>query len=404
MLDGAEATQMNPLVTVVVPSYQQVRFLRKSIDSILLQEYSPIEVLVLDGGSTDGSLDVLEGYGNRIWFRSGRDGGQGSAINEGFTRSKGQILAWLNSDDFYYPGAIQKAVRALRRFPSAGLVYGHGNQVDENDVVKWLFPETVEFNLWRLVNVADYILQPTVFIRREALFSIGFLDESLNWGLDWDLWIRIGKRYPFAFVDEVLAASRLHSETKTAGGGLRRIREIRRILRRNDAKVFSPALVAHTLAAFIRSLIPSAEIMTADGVTGGMHGSFGRLSAAIIARCETIIRNWLQDAQGIWSCGLVGKHGNLWLPSNGRACRLMIRGKNLNIVGQKVVVSAYGRSIGTKLLAPEEGFRLAVDIPAGSFPVKAELTCRMTRAMERLSSDRGTRQAGFLLQSYELIV
>lgn len=393
---------MNPLVSVIVPSYQQARFLRNAIDSILLQDYSPIEVLVLDGGSTDGSLEILESYGRRIWFRSGRDGGQSSAINEGLLRSKGQIVAWLNSDDFYYPGALSSAVRTLQRNPEAGLVYGPGNQVDENGRVKWLFPETIEFNLWRLVNVADYILQPTVFIRREALFSVGVLDENLNWGFDWDLWIRIGKRYPFVFIDEISAASRLHRDTKTAKGGFRRLGEIYRILRRHDAKVFSPALVVHALAALIRNLIPSAEIMTADVVTGGMKGGIGRLSTAFITRGEMFFKKWLQNAQGIWPDGLVGMHGKLWLPSNGQACRLIIRGKNLNIVGQKVALRCNGREIGTEQLAPEEDFLLALDIPPGIIPVKAVMTCRRTCTVEPLDPGLGDRQAAILLKSYEL--
>jgi glycosyltransferase involved in cell wall biosynthesis len=146
---------MNPLVSIIVPSFQQAKFLRVAIDSILSQNYTPIEVLVLDGGSTDGSKEILESYGNKIWFSSGSDGGQCQAINEGFRRSQGEFVAWLNSDDFYYPGAIAHAVEVLQINPECVLVYGEGNLAAEDGSVMWRFPETVPFDLWRLANHSD---------------------------------------------------------------------------------------------------------------------------------------------------------------------------------------------------------------------------------------------------------
>lgn len=395
--------QRFPLVSIVVPSFQQARFLRTAIDSILAQDYSPIEVLVLDGGSSDGSREILESYGDRIWFRSTPDNGQSSAINEGFGRSRGEIVAWLNSDDFYYPGAVGKAVEALRSNPEAGLVYGEGNQVDEEGNVKWRFPETVPFDLWRLANVADYILQPTAFFRRDALFAAGLLNEGLNWGLDWDLWIRMGKRCPFVHLDEVLAASRLHGETKTATGGLRRMRELYGVLSRHDVTGISPALVIHVIATAVRAVLPSAEIISTDVVTGSMPGIFSRLSRSVVAGFERMVRKWLQNVQGVWPDGMAGNTGQMWLPSAGSRCLLEMSGRNLAISGQKVVLRACGREARTGNLGPGEPFRLSLEIPEGSVPVKVMLTCSRTCKVGPLDPKLGPRRAGFILEDYRVV-
>lgn len=394
---------MNPLVSIIVPSYQQARFLRTALDSILAQEYRPIEVLVLDGGSSDGSREILAGYGNRIWFRSHPDEGQASAINEGFRRSRGEIVAWLNSDDFYYPGAIRPAVEALLANPEAGLVYGEGNQVDEQGAVKWRFAETVPFDLWRLANVADYILQPTVFFRRDALFAAGLLDESLNWGLDWDLWIRMGSRRPFAYIREVLAASRLHGETKTATGGLQRMRELYRVLSRHGVTGFSPALAVHFVATVVRGVVPSAEVMSTDLLAGSRPGPLHRLFRFAAARAERLIRKWLQNAQGVWPDGMVGGRGDLWLPSDGAGRLLAIRGHNLAIGGQRVALSAYGKEARTGSLEPGGAFRLTLEVPAGAMPVKAVLSAARTRVIEPLDPRLGPRRAGFVLEDVRLV-
>ena len=131
---------MVPRVSIVIPSYQQAGYLRTAIDSVLAQDYEPLDVMVLDGGSTDDSVAILESYGDRIWWRSQKDGGQCQAINEGFRRATGEIVAWLNSDDFYYPGAVRTAVAALVANPEAGMVYGEGDLVDSSGEVIRRFP------------------------------------------------------------------------------------------------------------------------------------------------------------------------------------------------------------------------------------------------------------------------
>jgi len=394
---------MNPLVSIVVPSFQQARFLRAAVDSILAQDYRPLEVLVMDGGSTDGSVDILKSYGDRIWYCSGPDGGQCNAINNGFKRSRGEIVAWLNSDDFYYPGAIAKAVEALQGDVGAGLVYGEGNLVSESGEIIWRFPETVPFNLWRLSNHSDYILQPTVFFRREALFSSGLLNEGLHWGLDWDLWIRIGKRFPFIYHDEVLAASRIYGETKTATGGYRRLREIIRILPRHNAIGFSPAAVAHTIITLIRGIYRNEALITSDIMTNSLPKPFQKVGTSAIKSIERRLRTWLQNVQCVWQDGYVGRNGKLWIPSDGRPCRLEIKGQNLAISGQLVTLRLGGHAVRTRPLSPGEEFRLSVDIQGGMIPIKAELVCDKMCEVGPLDPRLGTRRAGFCMTDYQLI-
>lgn len=394
---------MNPLVSIIVPSYQQAAFLRDAIDSILAQDYRPVEVLVLDGGSTDGSREILDSYGERIWFRSAPDGGQCQAINEGFRQSRGEIVAWLNSDDFYYPGVIGHAVAALQNNPRAALVYGEGNLVARDGSVMWRFPETVPFDLWRLANHSDYILQPTVFFRREALFAGDLLDETLNWGLDWDLWIRLGKRFPFIYTDRVLAASRIHGDTKTATGGWRRLREIGRILNRHGVSWHSPAMISHTIITLVRKGCGNAELITPEVMTNSVPGPFRETVAPMLATVERRLRRWLQNVQGVWSDGMVGGSGTLWLPSDGRPGYIQIRGRNLAGAGQRVTLKTGGRTVATGSLDSDAMFTLELEIPAGSIPVQAELRCARTIKAAPLDARLGPRRAGCLLEHVDLV-
>ena len=393
----------DPLVTIVVPSFQQVRFLPSALDSILSQDYGKLEVLVYDGGSTDGTLEVLKGYGDRIWFRSDRDGGQGHAVNEGFERAKGEIVAWLNSDDIYYPGAVSKAVAALQAQPDAGLVYGEGDLVDEGGVLMRRFPETVPFDLWRLANVSDYILQPTVFFRRWVLERYGMLDEGLAWGLDWDLWLRLGRRVPFAHVDEVLAANRTHGATKTATGGFRRLWELYRVLRRHGVRGPSPAAVAHTITTVVRTLRPTQAPVATDDLVASVPRPMRGLVRPLLNGAERRLRRWLQNAQGVWADRLVASAGHIWLPNDGAPGRLCVEGENLDLQDQVVCVRVGGKKSRTDYLTPGESFRLEVDVVAGSTPVKALLSCSRTTRVCALDPKLGRRRAGFRLSRYQLV-
>lgn len=204
-----------PLVTIVTPSFNQARFIWETIESVLAQDYPRIDYLVLDGGSTDGTLDILRSYGDRLTWVSEPDRGQSHAINKGWRRARGDVVAYLNSDDFYLPGAVSRAVRALLERPERVAVYGEAWHCDEQGENRERYP-TEPFDLERL-KATCFICQPATFLVREAVEGAGWLDESLRYCMDYDLWLRLASRGPFGHVPDYLAVSRLHGDTKTLG-------------------------------------------------------------------------------------------------------------------------------------------------------------------------------------------
>src|SRR5688572_5654461 len=406
---------MGALVSVVMPSFQSARFLRAAIDSVLSQDHEPLELLVLDGGSTDGSVAILEEYaktaGPRLWWRSTRDGGQCAAINEGFARARGDVVARLNSDDVYYPGAVRRAVAALAAQPECALVYGEGDLIDEHGAVLARFPETVDFDLWRLAHVADYILQPTVFFRREALFAHGcvrsgeVLDTGLHWALDWDLWLRLGARLPFARVSQVLAASRLHASTKTATGGWARLREILAVLRRHGVRRSSPAGVAHTVTTLARRFRPDDAPVGAEPLCAALPRGLRGMARPMLHAAEYRLRRWLQNAQGWWPDRYLASFGRLWLPHDGAPARLVLRGANLDLADQSVGARLLPRGPRARAdrLEPLQPFTLELDVPEGCSPLRVRLACARTRKVGPLDPKLGPRRAGVRLEPPELV-
>ena len=229
-----------PLVTIITPSYNQGRFIRQTIESVLNQDYPNIEYIIIDGGSTDHTLDIIREYEGRLKWISERDEGQSDAINKGFKMAKGEIIAWLNSDDTYESGAVTAAVDCFLENPDVGLAYGDGDIIDEKGNKVKRFEATQQFDLWTLIHVWDYIMQPTTFFRREALEKVGYLEKDLYWCMDWDLWIRLATQYKVAYLNQVLANSREYSETKTSTGGIKRFKELIRLMRKYGNMNYPP--------------------------------------------------------------------------------------------------------------------------------------------------------------------
>lgn len=225
-----------PLVSIITPSLNQGEFIANAIESVLAQDYPAIEYLVLDGGSTDGTLAILRGYGARVRWLSEPDGGQADALNTGFAMARGSIVAWLNADDRYLPGAVSRAVAALQAHPQAALVYGQAEFIDRAGRVTGPCAQVEPFDLGRLINQLDFVVQPATFFRAEAYAQVGRVDPSLRYCFDYDLWIRLAQRYPVRYLPERLAQVRVYAETKTASGGLARLDEIERMIARHGRR------------------------------------------------------------------------------------------------------------------------------------------------------------------------
>jgi glycosyltransferase involved in cell wall biosynthesis len=203
-----------PLVSIVTPSFNQGRFLRRTIESVLSQNYARIEYQVVDGGSTDDSLEVLRSFGDRFTWVSEPDRGQTHAINKGMVRVSGEILAYLNSDDVLLPGAIRRVVTYFRDHPNCDAVYGDADHIDENDAFIDRYP-TAEYSFDRLVENC-MVCQPAMFWRRRVADRVGPFDEQLNYTMDYDYWFRMARAGAnIHYLPEKLACSRLHEGAKT---------------------------------------------------------------------------------------------------------------------------------------------------------------------------------------------
>src|SRR3990170_437224 len=202
-----------PLVSVVTPSFNQARFLRDTIRSVIEQDYPNIEYLIVDGGSTDGSVEIIQEYAGKVaWWVSEEDKGQAEAINKGMARANGEIVAWLNSDDLYLPGAVNQAVIALQENPQAGMVFGNAITIDiEGRLLNLLaFPD------WGLKDFIGFriICQPAVFVRRALYEQVRGLDLDYHYMLDHQLWIRLASLAPVKHIAAIWAAARHHAAAK----------------------------------------------------------------------------------------------------------------------------------------------------------------------------------------------
>ncbi|HWQ04862.1 MAG TPA: glycosyltransferase family 2 protein [Longilinea sp.] len=229
-------------ITIVIPSYNQGQFIGRTIDSILNQGYANLELLVMDGGSSDDTLQILKSYGDRIAWQSAPDRGQTQAVNNGWKITTGQILGWVNSDDLLLPGALEKVAGYFETHPETNWLYGNCCYIDAADQTLGDYP-VKHYDYDRLIkDLQNYVPQPAVFLRRSILDSIGFLNEDLHYVMDLDYWLRIGLKFPAIHLDSPLACLRLHQDAKSV----------------SSYKRFSTELVSTVEALFARTDLPDS--------------------------------------------------------------------------------------------------------------------------------------------------
>lgn len=214
---------------IVIPNLNQSRFLPYALESLRHQRV-PFNLALMDGGSVDEFGTVVDQYSDMITFlSSGPDGGQAAAIRDGMNAICGDIVCWLNADDYYFPGALEKVSAFFHTHPEIDVVYGDAVHVKEDGAFLSYFPAIEEYNSQKLPR-SCFICQPSCFVRRSAYEAAGGIDSALTYTMDWDLWCRLAKTGArFQYTHEVLSAVRCYRQTKTFSGDMRRYSEIWRI-------------------------------------------------------------------------------------------------------------------------------------------------------------------------------
>jgi len=244
-----------PKVSIVTPSFNQAPFLEQTLRSVLEQDYPNLEYIVIDGGSSDGSLEIIQKYADRLaYWQSQPDQGQTDAINQGFARASGEILAWLNSDDLLLPGAVSVAVRALHEHPEAAMVYGDALLINAEGKTIGKFP-AAQTDYRKLRRGYVHIPQQASFFRADLWRQVAPLDVSFYFAMDYDLWVRLAALAPLVYVPELWAAFRLHGEAKSIAADDRCWPEMLRVHYRDGGKVLSPIVFKYWLRKLASPLL-----------------------------------------------------------------------------------------------------------------------------------------------------
>lgn len=244
-----------PLVSIVTPSFNQAPFLEQCIESVLGQDYPRIEYIIVDGGSSDGTVELIRRYADKLaWWVSEADLGQTDAINKGFARARGEVFAWLNSDDRYTPGAVGQAAHYLFDHPDVGMVYANASFIDAKGRTIGRFP-AAHTDLARLRRGYVHIPQQSSFFRAALWRDLGPLDPSFYFAMDYDLWTRIAQRAAIRYLpDHTWSNFRLHPGGKTTAADERCWPEMLRVHYRDGGRVFSVIVAKYYLRRLLGPL------------------------------------------------------------------------------------------------------------------------------------------------------
>ena len=242
-----------------MPSYNQVKFVEETLRSVLLQGYPNLEFIAIDGGSNDGSVELIQKYSPWLdYWVSEPDRGQSNAINKGFKRATGEIFAWLNSDDIYARDALGQLAVAASTQPEADLIYGDCEAIDRQGGFMFKCEQVKDFDQRWLLEQGNIIAQPSAFFRRRAFEETGGVDENLHYVMDWDLWLRLGSRGKAVYIPRLFSYMRIYPEAKSSAGDRVLFAELKHMLGKHGGSGLSDYFEKETrlgsLAQSLRSL------------------------------------------------------------------------------------------------------------------------------------------------------
>lgn len=243
----------HPLISVITPSYNQGKFIRETINSVLSQDYPNVELLVMDGGSTDDTVAILKSYGKKIKWQSKKDKGQTDAINKGMREAKGEIVCYLNSDDTFLPGTLSTVAEAFKNNPNIHWLTGNYQIINENgniiqSYIQWYKTAARSSNNTTLLKILNYISQPSTFWKRSVFEQIGYFDETLRYCMDYDFWLRLSAFDKPLILFKELSQFRIHSLSKGGSQYERQFEEEYVVAKRHTANQI--VLLLHKLHAF----------------------------------------------------------------------------------------------------------------------------------------------------------
>lgn len=219
-------------VSIITPCYNGAEFIEQTINSVCHQTYPNVEHIIIDGGSDDATVSIIEPYRNlpHLNWISEADLGQAHAINKGFELAEGDIIGWLNTDDYYATDAIARVVNYFQQHPDAMMVYADAQAIDQSGRSYGLRANVQPCDFDGLVHTGDFIVQPAAFFRASVLDKVGLLDTSLIYTLDYEFWIRLAKCFPLHYMSGCVAYERLHYKAKTFTGGIERMEEMAAVI------------------------------------------------------------------------------------------------------------------------------------------------------------------------------
>lgn len=282
-------------ISIITPSFNHDRFIEATINSVLSQTYQDFDYYIVDGGSTDQTITILEKYAkeySKLSYVSEPDRGQAHAINKGLLATDGDIIAWINSDDLYLPNTLEIVIHTFINCPQVLAIYGQGNHIDEEG--DFLEPYPVEpWNYKRLLQTC-YLCQPSVFFRRSLVEACGLLNESFHYSLDYEYWLRCGQKFEFFYIPQVLASSRVYATTKTLSNRPQVFYESSLAAKIHSGKVPDRWLLGH---AFV-----TAETQT-EGLVDHPNSQYDRLFFRKFLRASLKNYQFWKQWPSVWGLG-----------------------------------------------------------------------------------------------------